>query len=58
LAVKCTLQKSHPSSNAKVKVSGDKKLKSAAFCSGVVLCGAVLRQFYAGGKISASCLVL
>ena len=43
------------------------KNDSAAFCSGVVLCGAVLvrhffRQpspgrFYAGGKISACCLV-
>jgi len=41
---------------SKVKVTGDKKRKSATFCLGVVLWGAVLRlQFYAGGKISAFC---
>ena len=52
---------------SKVKVTGDEKRKSAAFCSGVVLSGAVLvlRFFgsgplgrgYASGKISACCLV-
>ena len=54
---------------SKVKVTGDKKRKSAVFCSGVVFCGAVLVQhffsgavlwdavLYAGGKISACCLV-
>jgi len=55
----CNLQKSHPSSNAKVKgqmsrSAGTKKRKSAEFCSGVVLGGSVL---YAGGKINACCLV-
>ena len=43
---------------SKVKVTGNKKKrKSAAFCLGVVLWGTVLRQFYAGWKISACCLV-
>jgi len=52
-------------SRSKVKVNGDKKRKSAAFCSGVVLWGTVVvphffsravlggvvvLQFYAGGK--------
>jgi len=59
-------------SRSKIKITRDKKWKSAAFCSGVVLWGtvlvwhffgavlggAVLRQFYAGGKISACCLVI
>ena len=55
LVVRCIVQKSRPSSN--VKVTGDKKRKSATFCSGVVLWGAVLRQFYAGWKTGACCLV-
>jgi len=47
---------------SKVKVTGDKKRKSAALVSAVVLCGAVLciacrGRSYAGGKISACCLV-
>jgi len=57
LVVRCTVQKSHPSWNVKVKVTGTKKRKSAAFCSGFVLWDAVLRQFYAGGKISKCCVV-
>jgi len=47
-------------SSSKVKCQGhrrQKKRKSAAVCSGVVLWGAVFRQFYAGGKISACCRV-
>jgi len=63
-----TVQKSRPSSNLGIKDQrskspGTKKRKSAAFCSGVVLWGAVPeRHFfgsgprgrgYAGGKISA-----
>ena len=54
------VQKSRPSSNVKVKGQGhrgQKKRKNVAFCSGVVLCGAVLCQFYAGWKIIACCLV-
>jgi len=55
--------KSRPSSNFKAKDQrsrspGTIKRKSAAFCSGAVLVGAVLPQFYAGGKISVRCLVL
>ena len=42
---------------SKVKVTGTKKTRTCGFCSGVVLWGTVLRQFYAGGKISACCLV-
>jgi len=46
-------------SKSKVKGQGHwgQKRKSAAFCLGVVLWGAALHQFYAGGKISACCLV-
>jgi len=44
-------------SRPKVKVTGGNKRKSTAFCSRAVLGSAVLRQFYAGGKISACCLV-
>ena len=44
-------------SKVKVEVTGDKKRKSAAFRSVVVFGDAVLRQFYAGGKISACCPV-
>jgi len=65
LAVRCIVQKSRLSSNvkvkgqrSKVKVTGDKKRKSAPFYSGVVLWGAVVRQFCAGVKISACCMVL
>jgi len=44
---------------SKVKVTRDKKRRSAALFSGAVLGGAsyVVRQFYADGKISACCLV-
>jgi len=41
----CIIQKSRQSSNVKVKGQGHRaqtKRKSAVFCSGVVLCGAVL----------------
>jgi len=40
-------------SGSKVKVTGDKKKrKSAAFCSGVVLCGTVLvRHFFGSGPL-------
>jgi len=67
LAVRCILQKSRLSS--KVKVTGDKKVKKCGICPGVVLLAVVLvRHFfsaavlwcavlYAGGKISACCLV-
>jgi len=56
--MQCNVQKSRPSSNVKVKCQrsrspGTKKRISATFCLGVVLWDAVLRQFYAGGKISA-----
>jgi len=48
-------------SRSKVKGQGhwgQKNEKSAAFCSGIILWGAILRQFYhAGWKISACCLV-
>ena len=65
--LRCIVQKSGPSLND----NGDNKTKKfsilfgsrllgrdprAAFFSGAVLKGTVLRQFYAGGKISASCL--
>jgi len=48
---------------SKVKFTGDKKTKKCGILfgsrtSGIVLWGAVLRQFDAGGKISACCLVL
>ena len=80
MALRCIVQKSRPSSNVKVKGQGHRGQKnSAAFCSGVVLRGAVLvrhffgsgprgrvnkqcscvvHHFYAGGKISACCLVV
>jgi len=59
---RCTVQKSHPSSNLGVKgqrpkVTRDKKNKKCGIFSEVVLWRAVLRQLYAGGKISACCLV-
>jgi len=57
MAVTCILQKSRQRSNVKVKSQGhrgQKKRKSAAFSSGVVLWSAVL---YTGEKISACCLV-
>jgi len=62
LAVRCIVQKSRPCLSVKVKGqrprSPGTKRKSAAFCSRVVLWGAVLRQFYAGGKISACSLFI
>jgi len=64
LAVRCIVQKSCRSSiwGSKVKAQdhpGQKRQKCGAF-SRVVLGGAscVVCQFYAGGKISACCLVL
>jgi len=44
-------------SRSKVKVTMDKKQKSVALCSGVVLWGTKVCHFYADGKISACCLV-
>ena len=38
--------------------SPETKRNSVAFCSGAVIEGIVLRQFYAGGKIRACCLVV
>jgi len=55
LTVRCIAQKSCPSSNFKVKGQksrspGTKKRKCAAFCSGVVLWGAILvRHFFRSG---------
>ena len=66
--VRCIVQKSRPSSNVKVKGQksrppGDKNEKARQVCSAVVLCGAVVcsdrrGRGYAGGKISACCLVI
>jgi len=39
------------------KVTGTKKTKKCGIFSGAALVVVVLRQFYAGGKISACCLV-
>jgi len=55
LALRCTVQKSRPSSRSAVKVTEDKKRKSVAFCSGVVLWGAVLvRQFFSGAILASA----
>jgi len=43
---------------SKVDITGDKKTKKCGIFYRVFLCGAVLSQFYSGGKISACCLVL
>ena len=54
LVVRCTVQKSCPSSNlgSKVKITRDKKRKSAAVCSGVVLWSAVfVRHFFSGAVL-------
>jgi len=59
LAIRHTVQKNSPEfefggQRLKIKVARDKKRKSAAFFAGL---SCVVRQFYAGGKISACCLV-
>jgi len=52
-----TLNPTHFTS--KVKVQGHRRQKTKKVRrSGVILWGVVIRQFYAGGKISACCLVV
>jgi len=65
LTVSCVVHKSRLSSNLGVKgqrsmLPGTKKTKKCGIFSGVVLAGAicVVRHFYAGGKISASCFAV
>jgi len=50
LAVRCTVQKSRPNSDIKVKGQGHQAQKSAAFCSGAVLWGTVLMQHFFGSS--------
>jgi len=57
LAVRCTVQKSRLSSNVKVKGQGHSDKKNEKVQHFVREWSSVLCQFYAGGKISACCLV-
>ena len=61
LAVRCIIEKSRPSSNlgSKVRVTRDKRKKCCIFLAAVLgASSCVVRKFYAGGKISARCLVI
>ena len=56
---KISLEFEFGGSRSKVKLTRDRKQKSVAFFPAAVLGGAscVVRQFYAGGKSSACCLL-